>query len=148
MLIIFWDFLIVEQIFVLPQMKRSVIVSSKLVYSSYPTICRRTLDWRSSEIRKHWENLKTSWNYCPVLSRPLDMKILSVLVKIELFRSAVFHLNFRVCLKYFVNDCVGTKFQFKRTYLIFWIKFSWKRYFLSKTEKVNTTMEFCIFELV
>ena len=43
---------------------------------------------------------------------------------------------------------LGTKFQIKLTILIFWIKFATKRYFRSQAEKVNITIEFCIFELV
>ena len=50
--IIFWDFLIVEQIFRSPQVKRSVIIGIKLVYTS-----------------------------CLVLSPPVEMKILSALEK-------------------------------------------------------------------
>ena len=42
----------------------------------------------------------------------------------------------------------GTEFQLKLKILRFWTKFAQKGYFLSKTEKVNTTIEFCIFELV
>ena len=33
MFIIFWDLLMVEQIFLSPQVKRSVIISNKLVYA-------------------------------------------------------------------------------------------------------------------
>ena len=59
---------------------------------------------------------------------------------------------------------LDAKCQLKLTILIFWIKFAQKRYFQSKrknwtlplnfayfwskTEKVNITIEFCIFELV
>ena len=43
---------------------------------------------------------------------------------------------------------LGTKFQLKLTILIFFTKFAKKRWFRSKTEKVNTTTEYCIFELV
>ena len=41
---------------------------------------------------------------------------------------------------------VGIKFRLKLTYLIFWTKVIQKGYFQSKTEKVNTTTEFWIFE--
>ena len=45
--IIFWDFLIIEQIFLLLQVKRSVIISNELVYMSLqPT--------------EDFENVKTS----------------------------------------------------------------------------------------
>ena len=43
---------------------------------------------------------------------------------------------------------LGTKFQLKLTVFIFWIKFAQKGFFPSKTEKVNTTIEFCLYELV
>ena len=40
MFIIFWDFLMVEKIFLSPQVKRSVIISNKLVCTSCLTSCR------------------------------------------------------------------------------------------------------------
>ena len=43
---------------------------------------------------------------------------------------------------------LGIKFQLKLTILIFWTKFAQKGYFWEKTEKVNITIEFCMFELV
>ena len=43
---------------------------------------------------------------------------------------------------------VGTKFQLKQAILIFRTKFDQKGYFWSKLEKLNTTIEFCIFKLV
>ena len=42
MLIIFWDFLILEQIFLSPRVKRTVIRSINLVYTKYLTSCRTT----------------------------------------------------------------------------------------------------------
>ena len=47
-----------------------------------------------------------------------------------------------------IRISLGTKFQLKRTILTLWIKFAQKGCFWSKTEKVTTTVEFCIFELV
>ena len=41
-----------------------------------------------------------------------------------------------------------TKFQFKLAILIFWNEFVQKGCFQSKTEKVNTTIEFCLFKFV
>ena len=43
---------------------------------------------------------------------------------------------------------LSSKFHLKHTILIFWTKFDQKGYFQLKTEKVNTTIEFCIFKLV
>ena len=48
-------------------------------------------------------------------------------------------LQFRISL--------NTTFQLKLTILMLWAEFSQKGYFRSKTEKVNTTKEFCIFKL-
>ena len=47
-----------------------------------------------------------------------------------------------------IRISVGTKFQLKLIILTFWTKFTQKGYFWSKTKNVNTTIEFCIFELV
>ena len=41
MLIIFWDFLMVEQIFLSLQAKQSLIISNKLVFASCSTIAKR-----------------------------------------------------------------------------------------------------------
>ena len=67
--------------------------------------------FKTQDLRKYKENLKTSQNYCQVLSPLLEVKILSVLVKItekqklNFSHSVLFHMKTRVCLKYFVNDC-------------------------------------------
>ena len=42
---------------------------------------------------------------------------------------------------------LDTKCQLKLTILSFWSKFAQKEYFRSKTEKVNNTIKFCVFEL-
>ena len=47
-----------------------------------------------------------------------------------------------------IRISLGTKFQLKQIVVNIGTKFSQKGYFLSKPEKVNTTTEFCIFELV
>ena len=49
----------VEQIFLSPQVKRSVIIINKLVYTSLLTSSRMTEDLGFLEIRKYQENLKT-----------------------------------------------------------------------------------------
>ena len=43
---------------------------------------------------------------------------------------------------------LATKFSLKLIILVFWIIFAKKGRFQSKTKKVNTVIEFCIFELV
>ena len=47
-----------------------------------------------------------------------------------------------------IRISAGTKFQNKLTILIMWTKFSREGYLWSKSEKVNITTGFCIFELV
>ena len=48
-----------------------------------------------------------------------------------------------------IQISLSTNFQLKLTIAIFWTKFAKKgSYFQSKTDKIDTTIEFCIFELV
>ena len=47
-----------------------------------------------------------------------------------------------------IRISLTTKFQNKLTILIFWTKVAQKAYFPSKTEKLNITTEFCIFQFV
>ena len=105
MFIIFWDFLMAEQFFFSPQVKRSLIISNKLVYKSRLTSC-----WM---VTKYQENLKTSDKYLLFLSPLAEIKISSVLAKISWKKkklsfssSALFHIKTALCLKDFVNDCV------------------------------------------
>ena len=42
----------------------------------------------------------------------------------------------------------NAKFQLELTILCFWTKFAQKGYLQSKIDKMNTIIEFCIFELV
>ena len=43
---------------------------------------------------------------------------------------------------------LGTKFEFKLQFWFVWIKLAQKGYFGPKTEKVNITIELCIFKVV
>ena len=48
-----------------------------------------------------------------------------------------------------IEISLSTNFQFKLTIAYFWTKFAKKgSYFQSKTDKIDTTIEFCIFELI
>ena len=47
----------------------------------------------------------------------------------------------------FMSGIGSTNFQLNLTILSFWTKFAQKEYFRLKTEDVNTTIEFWIFEL-
>ena len=48
-----------------------------------------------------------------------------------------------------IQISLNTNFQLKLSITIFWIKFAKKTsYFQFKTDKIDTTIEFCIFELV
>ena len=52
-------------------------------------------------------------------------------------------------LIFHIRISLSTNFQFKLTIATFWTKFAKKgSYFQSKTDKIDTTIEFCIFELV
>ena len=75
-------------------------------------------DLRNYEIRKY-ENLKTSWNYCLVLSTLPKLKILSALAKktpekheLNFSLNALFHIKTRVYLKYFMNNCIFNMINF------------------------------------
>ena len=65
MVMILSEFLTFYQVFLLPQVKRSLIISNKLVYTSCLRSCRTTY-----EIRKVQDNVKTSWKYTLVLILP------------------------------------------------------------------------------
>ena len=109
MFIIFWDFLIVEQIFLAPQVKGSMINSNKHGIYDFPYELRNSLWLRILELRKFQENLKTSYNYFLAISPFPEIKILSALVKIswktkiELSRNVLVYMKATVCLKYFVK---------------------------------------------
>ena len=48
-----------------------------------------------------------------------------------------------------IRISLGTNFQLKLTIAIFWTKFAKKSsYFQSKTDKIDTIIDYCIFELV
>ena len=66
--IIFWDFLIVKKVFYSPQVKRSVIISNKLVYKVCHLPHELPNDLRFRILGKYKENVKISLNYCLVLS--------------------------------------------------------------------------------
>ena len=88
MLIKFWDFLMVEQIFLSPQVKQSVIISTKLVLTSCLKSCR---------------TLETSQDCCLMLSPLRRKKTLPAIPS----RSALppSPMKTRAYLKYSVNDC-------------------------------------------
>ena len=64
-----------------PQLKRSLIINNKLVYTSSLTSCQTASDLGSEEIRKVQNDVKISWNYNLVPSFPLKKKVLSILAK-------------------------------------------------------------------
>ena len=49
-----------------------------------------------------------------------------------------------------LHTCIGlgTKFQLKLTFFVFWTKYAQKGYFMLKMENVSITTELCIFEFV
>ena len=54
-----------------------------------------------------------------------------------------------ITIELFIFELAICNFQLKLTVAIFWIKCAKKgNYFQSKTDKIDTTIEFCRFELV
>ena len=105
MFIIFWAILINEQIFFLLQVKRSVIVSNKHGIYELPHECPNDL-----KLRKSGKSSKFIWlsaqsssqneNFVSISKKLLKKK------KLNFSGSALFHIKTRVCLKFFVNDCL------------------------------------------
>ena len=99
MVIIFREFLVFYQIFLSPQVKRSLSTSNRLVHTDFVTSLRTIQDLGSQEIRKDQNNLKTSWNYNLVLtlSSKKNLSIQakdSLKIEIELFpQGAISHEN-------------------------------------------------------
>ena len=88
------------QIFLLPQVKRSLVISNRLAYAISQTSCRTTKDLRFQEIGKVQNNFKMSWNYNLLPTLPPKNKTLLILVKgswkieIEVFtQCAILHEN-------------------------------------------------------
>ena len=97
----------VEQIFFSLQVKRSAIISKRLIYANCFTSCRtKSRQWAGLHAHTRKKRLHS---YCIVLSLPPEMKTLSELVspekqKLNFPRSALFIMKTRVCLIYFLND--------------------------------------------
>ena len=131
------------QTFVWPQVKGRMIVSNKLVYTSCLTSYRTTKVWRSSEIRKVQNNVETLWKYNLVPSLPPKNKILPLLAKLSLkkkklnfFRSALYDMETRVLLIYFVRvslwkQCFGSKLR----------QLSWNSIFLTILLTLRSLMQ-------
>ena len=101
--LIFWGFLMINQFFVAPQVKRSMIISNKLVHTSWVTICR-TKRLRISENQEISGKLKTLLDCCLVLTPPTNVNVLLVLTEL-----------WWICLEYFVNDCLRKQFLASNT---------------------------------
>ena len=99
-----------------------------MVYTSSFTSCQTTLDLGSEEIMKYYENLKPSRNYSLVSSLHPKMKLLSIKgktvlkLKLNFYRSAVFHTNTKVYVIYFGKNCL------------------WKQYFASDSPQFYWNM--------
>ena len=85
----------------------------------------------SIPIRSQWQKLRPRWS---------SFTKKGVLGKKQ-------QKNHHHCILH-IRISLGTKCQLKLTILIFWTKISQKGCSRSKVENVNTTIEFCIFELV
>ena len=122
--IIFWEFFMVEQIFLLFQVKWNVIINNRLAYtsaSSYQVIklsrklhCPRHFH-RWADLSAHTRKKRKQKNFMELLpsNQPSSRnenfvstsKNLQKKQKLIFSRSVQFHMKTTVCLKYFVNDC-------------------------------------------
>ena len=66
------------QIFLSPQVKRSLFIRNRLAYTISQTSCRTTKDFRFQKIGKVQKNFKMSWNYNLL---PPKNKTLLILIK-------------------------------------------------------------------
>ena len=71
---IFLRFLMIEQIFFTRQVKRSMVICNRQVFTSCLTSCRTTEHFGSQGIRTFQEKFKTSQKYCLVLCPPTRNK--------------------------------------------------------------------------
>ena len=100
------------QIFLSPQLKRGAIVSNKHGVSQLPHELSNDLNHRSYKIRESQENLKTCWiidqgpvfllkcNFFQPQPKTPEKQ------KLNISPRMLFHMKTRVCLKYFVNNCL------------------------------------------
>ena len=72
----------VEHIFISPKVRRGMVISNKLAYTSCPRVAKRIKTNDYQEIRKYQRNPKTSQNYWLLYSPPPKIGILSGLAKI------------------------------------------------------------------
>ena len=97
-----------------------------MVYTSCFTSCQTTWDLGSEEIRKYYENLKPSKNYSLVSSLHPKMKLLSIKrktvlkLKLNFYRSALFHTNTKVSLIYFGKDCLWKQYFASNSPQFYW----------------------------
>ena len=99
------------QILFSAQVKRIVIISKK--HGIYELIAELLNNLESQKFRKDHENLSTSKNYKLVPSTPHQSKTFLILAKnkSKLSGIALFQIKTRVCLMYFVHDCLWKEFS-------------------------------------
>ena len=102
----------VEQIFLSPQVKRSVIISNEVAYASCLKSCELSNDLGlrilgNSEISEKSQNLIELFPsaYSSTRNKNLHWQKSPEKQNLNVSRSAPFYMKTRVCLKYFVNDC-------------------------------------------
>ena len=86
MVIILWEFLMFYQIFISPQVKRSLVISNKLAYKSCLTSCQTTKDLR---LAKHSLKVEIELTFPAVRhftwKLEFSSNVLSVLVEFKIF---------------------------------------------------------------
>ena len=106
----------VKEIFSSPQVRRSVVISNELVYTSLPHELPNDLTLRNlgnQEILGKCNNFiellpsaqsSSRIHFCQYQQKSAEKQ------KWNFFHSALFHIKTRVCLKYFVNNCLWKQF--------------------------------------
>ena len=110
MVIVFWDFLMIVQIFVSPQAKRILIICNK--HGIYEVLHELPNNWILWDLRKWWNirkisNIRRIIVQCSVFQNEDFVNTSKNLLKNRncFSRCALFHMKIRVFFKYFGHDC-------------------------------------------
>ena len=128
--------------------------------------------WDFSQSNKYVRNFNLNWQFCFYelvkntkseyhhrilhirisLGTKFQLKLTVLIFWTKFAQKRVFPIENRKSEQHhgilLIRISLGIKFHLKLTILIFWTKFAQKGQFQSKTKKVNSIIEFCIFELV
>ena len=108
-----------------------------------PNLSKKVFQYKSAKIEHHHRLLRIQIN----LVTKFLLKLTSLIFGPNLLKNSISSLK-KMNTIYELCIFKGPKFWLKLTNLVFWTKFAQKEYFLLKIEKMNITVEFCLFELV